>query len=80
MTVETLAVEPQFRYLKAFLLENHYIEPLSNYNKAYLPIVTREVLAKIQRGDPSWEVLVPPRIAQIITQDKLLGYQPPREH
>ncbi len=79
-TVETLAVEPQFRHLKAFLLENRYVEPLDNYNKSYLPIVTREVLAKIQTGDPSWEALAPPRIAQIITQDKLFGYQPPQEH
>jgi hypothetical protein len=79
-TAETLAVEPEFRHLKAFLQENHYIEPLSNYNKAYLPIVTREVLAKIQRGDPAWKALVPPRIAQLITQDKLFGYQPTREH
>jgi len=80
LTVETLAVEPQFRYLKAFLLENRYVEPLGNYNKSYLPIVTREVLAKLQRGDPSWQALVPPRIVQIITQDKLFGYQPPQEH
>jgi hypothetical protein len=79
-TVETLAVEPQFRHLKAFLQENHYVEPLTNYNKAYLPIVTREVLAKIQTGDPAWEALVPPRIVQIITQHKLFGYQPAREH
>jgi hypothetical protein len=48
--------------------------------KAYLPIVTREVLSKIQRGDLSWEALVPPRIVQIITQDKPFGYQPPWEH
>ncbi len=78
-TVETVAVEPQFRHLKAFLLENHYIEPLDNYNKSYLPIVTREVLAKIQTGDPSWEALAPPRVVQIITQDKLFGYHPTRE-
>src|SRR5262249_13389531 len=76
-TAETLAIEPQFRYLKAFLLENCYVEPLNNYNPSYLPIVTREVLAKLQRGDPAWEALVPPRIVQIITQDKLFGYQPP---
>jgi hypothetical protein len=80
MTVETLAVEPQFRHLKAFLLENHYVEPLGNYNKSYLPIVTRDVLAKIQTGDPAWEALVPPRIAQLITQHKLFSYQPTREH
>jgi hypothetical protein len=78
-TAETLAVEPQFRHLKAFLQENHYVEPLTNYNKAYLPIVTREVLAKIQTGDPAWEALTPPRIAQIITQDKLFGYHTKQE-
>ena len=78
-TAETLAVEPQFRHLKAFLLENHYLEPLDNYHQAYLPIVTREVLAKLQRGDPSWQALVPPRIVQIITQNRLFGYQPTSE-
>lgn len=80
ITAETLAIEPQFRHLKAFLLENHYIEPLGNYNKSYLPIVTRDVLTKIQTGDSSWEALVPPRIAQLIIQDKLFGYQPAKEH
>src|SRR5262249_34370571 len=79
VTVETLTVEPEFRHLKAFLQENHYVEPLSNYNNSYLSIVTREVLAKIQRGDPTWEALTPPRIAQMIIQDKLFGYQPTRE-
>jgi hypothetical protein len=44
----------------------------------YLPIVTREVLAKLQRGNPSWQALVPPRIVQLIIQDKLFGYQPTR--
>jgi hypothetical protein len=79
VTAQTLTVEPRFRHLKAFLLENHYIEPLDNYNKSYLPIASSEVLAKIQTGDPSWEALVPPRIAQIIIQDKLFGYKPRRE-
>lgn len=79
-TAETLAVEPQFQLLKAFLLENQYVEPLNNYNKAYLPIVTREVLAKIQTGDSAWEALVPSRIAQRITQHKLFGYTPRREY
>jgi len=76
ITVETLTIEPQFRHLKAFLLENRYIEPLDNYNQSYLPIVTRDVLTKIQTGDSSWEALVPPRIVQLITQDKLFGYKP----
>ena len=78
-TADTLAVEPQFRHLKAFLLENHYLEPLTNYHQAYLPIVTREVLPKLQRGDPALEALVPPRIVQIITQNELFGYRPKPE-
>jgi len=78
-TAVMLEVEPQFRQLKAFLLENQYVEPLNNYSKAYRPIVTREVLAKLQRGDSSWEALAPPRIVQIIRQNKLFGYQSPSE-
>lgn len=79
ITAETLAIEPRFRHLKAFLLENRYIEPLDNCNPSYLSIVTRSVLAKIQTGDPTWETLAPPRIAELIIQNNLFGYRPRRE-
>jgi hypothetical protein len=44
------------------------------------PSTHDKVLAiNLHRGDPAWEALVPPRIVQIITQDKLFGYQPPQK-
>ena len=43
------------------------------YNEAYLSIRTPDVLARIEKGDPSWERLVPPAVADIITK-KLFGW------
>ena len=43
------------------------------------PLNKREQEGTRSRGDRSWEALVPPRIVQIIRQNKLFGYQPPSE-
>jgi hypothetical protein len=43
------------------------------------PFTHREQEGARSRGDRSWETLVPPRIVQIIRQNKLFGYQPPSE-
>ena len=42
--------------------------------EAYLSIRTPDVLARIERGDPSWERLVPPAVADIIKARKLFGW------
>ena len=34
-----------------------------------------EVLARIQRGDPSWEQMVPAAVAEIIKAENLFGWQ-----
>jgi hypothetical protein len=39
-----------------------------------LPIFSREVLARIKKGDPGWEIMVPPQVASIIKERKLFGY------
>ena len=44
------------------------------YNEAYLSIRTPDVLARIEKGDPSWERLVPPAVADIIKAKKLFGW------
>jgi hypothetical protein len=44
------------------------------YNEAYLSIRTSDVLARIEKGDPSWERLVPPAVADIIKAKKLFGW------
>ena len=39
----------------------------------YLSIRTSDVLARIQRGDPSWTTMVPPAVAAAIKDKTLFG-------
>jgi nicotinic acid mononucleotide adenylyltransferase len=51
------------------------IVPLRSYEESYLSIRTTQVLAQIESGDPSWEALVPPAVAQIIKSKNLFQKQ-----
>ena len=75
-TAETMVVASNLKHLYSHLLENHCIEPIRNPNVEYLPIYSRDVLAKLQSGDPCWEKLVPPPIVEIIKKNELFGYLP----
>jgi len=55
-------------------LDIHRLEAIHGYNEAYLSIRTPDVLARIEKGDPSWERLVPPAVADIIKAKKLFGW------
>lgn len=79
ITVQKLKVEPHLRNLYAHLVENGYIESIDFYNKDFLHIFSREVLAKIQDHDDSWELMVPPRVADLIRERTLFGYTLPAE-
>ena len=61
--------------LNAYLLDNHFIEAIDNYDRSCLPIFSRQVLSKIQSGDASWEQDVPPEVAREIKEKKLIGYR-----
>lgn len=73
VTAETLTVAPSVRHLYAHLLENNFIEPIRPFNAALLSIYPPDVRAKIKTGDPTWERLVPPPVADIIKREKLFG-------
>ena len=51
------------------------MESIHKHNVEYLPIFSRDVLARIQTYDPSWETMVPPPIVEIIKRDKLFGFR-----
>src|SRR6185295_12480032 len=53
-TVENLQVAPELRNLYEYLVERRCIEQLDNYNPEYLTIFSRDVIAQIKAGDPSW--------------------------
>jgi hypothetical protein len=71
VTAETIPVPESMRYLYRFLLENRHIEGLENYDPSILQINTRDVLARLQRGDAGWESAVPERVAAIIKERRL---------
>ncbi len=77
ITADNVQVPPRLRHLYSHLLENDYIEALTGFNQATLSIISRDVLARIKAGDPSWERTVPPKVAETIKSRRLFDYQPP---
>lgn len=75
VTAGSLRVEPHLRHLYAFLLENHFIQPMRDYEPRFLTVFSRAVLAKLRAGDPEWEAAVPAVVAQMIKERRLFHYQ-----
>jgi hypothetical protein len=76
ITAGNLRVAPHLRHLYAFLLENRLIESVRDYDERCLTVFSREVLERLRSGhDDTWETMVPPAIAEMIKQRKLLGYE-----
>ena len=76
-TVENLQVAQPLRKLYGYLVDNRFIKPLESFNREFLTMFSREVLAKIRAGDRSWETMVPDEVAQMIKARRFLGYRPP---
>lgn len=68
ITAGNLRVAPHLRHLYAYLVENRLIESIRDYREEWLPIFSRDVLAKIRAGDPAWERGVPPVVASMIKE------------
>jgi hypothetical protein len=75
ITSGNLRVAPNLRHLYAYLIENRYIESLKDIDETCLPILSRTALSKLRIGDASWEEMVPPEVARIIKERRLLGYR-----
>ena len=74
ISASNLLVARDLRHLYAYLLENHFIESMPDFNPACLPIFSRDVLAKIRCCDPAWETMVPEEVARVIKDRKLFNY------
>jgi hypothetical protein len=74
VSADNFRVAPHLRHLYAHLLENHYIESIRNYTQADLSILPGDILTRLQTGDPTWEALVPPSVAQAIKAHRFFGY------
>jgi hypothetical protein len=77
ITATGLNVAPNLKSLFQYLIDNQFIEEITNYNPDYLAIYPPDVLAKLQRGDADWEQMVPPEVAQMIKEREFFGYRAP---
>src|SRR5437016_11868868 len=68
-------VAPNLRALFQYLIDNHYIEEITDYRKDFLCIYPATVLAKLKVGDKSWEEMVPPEVARITKEREFFGYR-----
>ena len=68
-------VAPNLRALFQYLIDNRYIEEITDYRKDFLCIYPATVLAKLKAGDKSWEEMVPPEVARIIKEREFFGYR-----
>ena len=79
VTVDTLRVEPELQPLYDYLRQRGSFVALDNYHESYLPILSRDVLKRIARGDDVWESQVPPEVAELIKKRGFFGYHRPDE-
>ena len=77
VTARTLEVAPNLRSLYQYLLENEFIQEITDYNPDFLRIHPPETLAKLQSGDPGWESMVPPEVGRMIKERQFFGYRAP---
>jgi hypothetical protein len=73
ITARNLVVASHLHHLYAYLIENNFIQPIRDYRPEYLPIFSKDVLAKIQSNDASWERMVPEQVARCIKERRLFG-------
>ncbi|HML17787.1 MAG TPA: hypothetical protein VK419_12205 [Bryobacteraceae bacterium] len=74
--VESLEVPAKLRHLEAYLVDNEFIQPITNVKTAQLHMSPRDVLTRIQHGDADWEQMVPAPVAELIKSRGLFGYHP----
>jgi hypothetical protein len=70
-TWDSVQLPPPWQHLHRLLIELGHIVPIRASDESYLAIQTPEVLALIEKDDPSWERMVPPKVAEIIKADRL---------
>jgi len=75
VSAKQIKVAPNLRSLFQYLIDNPYIEEITDYHRDYLRIHPPEALAKLQAGDSGWERMVPPEVVQIIKEREFFGYR-----
>jgi hypothetical protein len=70
-----IKVAPNLRSLFQYLIDNQYVQEITEYHPEYLRIHPSDVLAKLQSGDSNWERMVPPEVVHMIKKREFFGYR-----
>ena len=74
ITTENMPVADNLKDLLAHLRHNHLVEDLQGINPNNLTMSYADLLKKIRGGDPEWEKMVPPTVAEIIKSRHYFGF------
>lgn len=77
VTATEIDVASNLRSLFRYLIDNQYVQEITDYHPGYLRIHPPEVLARLQSGDSRWEQMVPPEVAHLIKKREFFGYRRP---
>src|SRR5437660_102810 len=77
ISAKEVKVASNLRSLFQYLIDNQYVQEITDYHPEYLRIHPSGVLAKLQSGDNSWEQMVPPEVVHIIKKREFFGYRRP---
>jgi hypothetical protein len=77
ITATQVKVAPNLRSLFQYLIDNQYVQEITDYHAEYLRIEPPDVLAKLRSGDNRWEQMVPPEVAHVIKKREFFGYRRP---
>jgi len=77
VTATQVKVAANLRSLFQYLIDNQYVQEITDYHPEYLRIHPPDVLGKVQSGDSRWEQMVPPEVAQVIKKREFFGYRRP---
>ena len=69
-------VSSQVKELYKFFKYNEKVVDITDYNKEYLNIYSKEVLEQINKGKSGWEKMLPEKVSALIKEKNLFGYQP----
>ena len=74
MTTTTLPIPEGVKFLYRHLLDNRQILDVEGADANVLNIFYKQVYEMIREGEPGWENLVPPKVAQMIKETFLFDY------
>jgi hypothetical protein len=74
ITIDNLHIAPDLEKLFGHLVGRKCIVQLENFDRSLLHIFSRDALKRIKAGDPTWQDMVPPEIAEVIRKRGLFGY------